>query len=124
MHINPFAIYMHTVYDLYRLRCIKSAIIAPTITPIAKTDNKLASMDIHGSDIKRNRHISNINIARRMDTCLIACKALPYPLKTRLYKQKALFAREIYITTPEHQDLAICKAKPVYPPYMGGFWWF
>ena len=68
MHINPFAIYMHTVYALYRLQCIKSAIIAPTITPIAKTDIKLASMDIHGSDIKRNRHISNINIARRMDS--------------------------------------------------------
>ena len=90
---------MHSVYDLYRFRCIKSAIIAPTITPIAKTDNKLASMDIHGSDIKRNRHISNINIARRMDSIFCEMKASPYPLKTRSYRQKALFTREIYITT-------------------------
>ena len=93
---------MLSVHNQYRFRCIKSAIIAPTITPIAKTDNKLESMDIHGSDIRRNRHISNINIDRRMDSIFCEMKASPYPLNTGGYRQKALFTIKIYITPPEH----------------------
>jgi hypothetical protein len=58
-------------------------------------------MDIHGSDIRRNRHISNINIDRRMDSIFCEMKASPYPLNIRGYRQKALFTIKIYIPPPK-----------------------